>query len=246
AENQINVAIAIKIGGDRRVGVPILDGRQKFLGLKGGCAQIARLRLLQEYDGGTAPVIDHNVHEAVFIRVQREAAHGRHGGGVKRKRAWTQHKRLVALRRTGDRSHDHLVSPGVHIANIVGQAITIKIIQCNRSANRRNPGSDSRQTGIDGAKCLCGVSWDLRQDAALKLEMAGQRDPLTGGDMRQLRREIETGQNQDSRDRLKPALEPMKWVHLKSPCGEVVLSPCCSGWSAHAAKIAKCWEKVLV
>jgi hypothetical protein len=54
----------------------------------------------------------------------------------------------------------------------------------------------------------------LRQDAPLKLEVAGQREPLSRGDTRQLSRKIKTGQNQDSRNRLKPTLEPMEWAHL--------------------------------
>jgi hypothetical protein len=48
--------------------------------------------------------------------------------------------------------------------------------------------------------------------------VAGQREPLARGDTRQLRGKIKTGQNQDSGDRLEPMLEPMEWVHLKSPC----------------------------
>src|SRR6185312_3837316 len=100
----------------------------------------------------------------------------------------------------------------IHVAKIVGQAVTIKVIQCNRRADGRNPGRDSCKAGINGAKCLCGISGNLRQNAPLKLEVAGQRDALTGGDTRQLRCKVKTGQNQDSRNRLKPAFESMEWV----------------------------------
>src|SRR5215212_7297413 len=95
--------------------------------------------LSQERNRCPPPVVDEDIHQAVFVQVSGQAAHGRRGGRIKRKGGRMQSEGLVAWRCPGYRRDDYLVRFGVHVAHVVGQAVSVEVVLRNGGPNGRDP-----------------------------------------------------------------------------------------------------------
>ncbi len=167
ADHEIDMPVAIDIGKGRRVAVPAFAwiddiACDKVLSRKSGRMH-SRFAEAQKGDRRSAPVIDQDVDQTVFVDIRRQAAHRcRHGRDVDQ-RARLEIERRIAIPGPGRRRHDHPVCARVDIANIVGQTIAIEVVQRDRCAGRRDPGGDPLQARMDGAHIARLARCRLRQ-----------------------------------------------------------------------------------
>ncbi len=185
ADDEVGMTVAVQVGQRRGIGEPTARSRRHFPGheadrARGPCRAVPP----EERDRRPAPVIDQDVHQAVFVQVARQTTHGGHRVGVVGQRHQVQREGLVSLAGAGHRSNDDPIDPRVHVDDVVGQAVPIQVVECNRRADRRDPGLDPFQAGMDRTDRPRVVAGEFGQRMVKELESSRQPGLFGTGQLR--------------------------------------------------------------
>ena len=145
------MSIAIQVRPRHRVGVPASSSWHQFarhVALPGEAARDDFLAM-EEEDGRASPVVDEEIHPAIFVEIPGDAAHRCHSGRIIGQRCRVERKRRIACGGAGHRGDDDLVGARVDRAHIVGQPVSIEVAQGHRGAPGRDPGREALQAGVD-------------------------------------------------------------------------------------------------
>ncbi len=100
--------------------------------------------------------------QPILIQVAGQTAHRCHRAWVVTQRCGVEPERLVTAWCAGHGRDDDLVDPRVDINHVVGQSISIQVVECDGRANRGNPRGDPLQAGMDRPEGASRPSGEIR------------------------------------------------------------------------------------
>ena len=116
--------VTVEVSLGRAVRKPALllgdQFRRQIAAARQLCRRVPRVICrAEEDDRRSAPVIDQNVHQAIFVEVAGQTSHRCHGRSVEGERRRFKFKGLIARRRAGRWGDDHLVGARVDVTDVI-------------------------------------------------------------------------------------------------------------------------------